>query len=803
MYALVRGGFILDVAAVLLVTIILGSFVAAGIASAADDFFVHTVSDVVGEYGEYDLIVHVRTESRREALRALRATLRAKLPGARVKESATVLSVSNFLVSLPKKDEESVTALVQGVSGIPGFAGYTFLLEPKVTVSGVGSKTAPIVQDKLTRLDGVEFALRDGGDIHLICESPESVKSVAQAAEAILGRYQVVDIRFAPGALASEGAFRGRLVQRVAAGLAGGDVKGQVVRDVTPRGQADEAQVLAGAMVKMKAFLEAWAPQASIRLDEGKVNPVHTGADTGFSGLDTGDSVVLSVEDKPVGSLPAPEDMVVSVTDVDGDKARGIIVDGAKEPKDQSSQVLSAYLLEDGVVSGRVGSATTSRPQEDLSRSLSEAEEALAQYDAGIADAMRAAKIGEEALESYERAIDSLIYLQRALESIGVDGEADIMPIDDEAVSALLHLTEEALEAIEALRSTADVVVMFSGSYDSLLADLELWQARLESFAQKLETIQSAATGAGQVAEMLRDMSSAASGILSTLHQLDPASLHENIEAAKVKLAQMSEVDVDGIAEQVREVKSALPKFDGDEIVSSIGAINKLVGDQQGSSDKVQLLIESGLTPDELATAVEEVAGKDVLAVYTIPVGIVQPGVRSEVQNLLRSVKSTISGLAACGIVAVSLMVDHSTVIAGAIGLERRRQGVLRPGFEEYLYGALAGAISLYAIGAITGSTLGSAGGPLFAAIGGLLGLVGAGVSLKMSPVDLDEVEASIAFGMTGTQIMREIIIPSGKPGILSFINRPHVVFDGIDHVSADRKDRREGGSTRCSQCAM
>ncbi len=39
------------------------------------------------------------------------------------------------------------------------------------------------------------------------------------------------------------------------------------------------------------------------------------------------------MEDKPVGSLPAPEDMVVSVTDVDGDKARGIIVDGAKEPK--------------------------------------------------------------------------------------------------------------------------------------------------------------------------------------------------------------------------------------------------------------------------------------------------------------------------------------------------------------------------------------------------------------------------------------------------------------------------------------
>jgi hypothetical protein len=256
------------------------------------------------------------------------------------------------------------------------------------------------------------------------------------------------------------------------------------------------------------------------------------------------------------------------------------------------------------------------------------------------------------------------------------------------------------------------------------------------------------------------------------------------------------------MAEKVRDARSALPQFDGDEIVSSIGVIDKFVGDWQYSSDKVQLLVESELAPEEVAAAVGEAVGEDVLAVYAIPAGIVQPGVRSEVQTLLTSVKSTISGLAACAIIIVSLIVDHSTVIAGAIGLASKGQGARRPGFDSYVYGALAGGTSFYAIAAITRSTLGSLGGPVFAAIGCVLGLVAAGASLRMSPVSLDEIEACIAFGMTGKQIMREVIIPAGKPGVLSLLNRPHVVFDGTACTGAVDECLREGGARKCSQCA-
>ena len=79
----------------------------------------------------------------------------------------------------------------------------------------------------------------------------------------------------------------------------------------------------------------------------------------------------------------------------------------------------------------------------------------LAEYDSAVDDALMAAQMGEEALDSYERAIDSLINLQRALESLGVEGDAGDVRIDGQAVKSLLHLTEQALGAIESLQAVS------------------------------------------------------------------------------------------------------------------------------------------------------------------------------------------------------------------------------------------------------------------------------------------------------------------------------------------------------------
>lgn len=83
MYALMRDGFIRDVVLVLIITVLVGSAAAATVSAAADRFFEDTVSGIVGDYGEYDVIVHVRQEACQEAARALEQTLRLGFPGDR------------------------------------------------------------------------------------------------------------------------------------------------------------------------------------------------------------------------------------------------------------------------------------------------------------------------------------------------------------------------------------------------------------------------------------------------------------------------------------------------------------------------------------------------------------------------------------------------------------------------------------------------------------------------------------------------------------------------------------------------
>ena len=53
-------GFLKDVALLLLVTIIAGSGFSSAVAYAVDTYFGDTLSGLVGEYGEYQLLLHVR-----------------------------------------------------------------------------------------------------------------------------------------------------------------------------------------------------------------------------------------------------------------------------------------------------------------------------------------------------------------------------------------------------------------------------------------------------------------------------------------------------------------------------------------------------------------------------------------------------------------------------------------------------------------------------------------------------------------------------------------------------------------------
>jgi len=318
---------------------------------------------------------------------------------------------------------------------------------------------------------------------------------------------------------------------------------------------------------------------------------------------------------------------------------------------------------------------------------------------------------------------------------------------------------------------------MFTSHYDPLLSNVRLWQDRLSSFSRKLETIQSAVGGAGDVSALLDEMSAAAAGILTTLQELDAAALAEQLEAARLDLDSLAGLDVKGISTQLEAVHSGMPDFSGEGAARSVKLIDRFIEEQQESSGKVELLIESDATQEQLAAAIETAAGTGT-AVYILPPGVVQPGVRSEVRSLLKSVKGTISGLAACAIVLVSLMLDHSTVIAGARAMALFGRGASRRDARAaYVYGACAGAFLLGTTAAVTRAALASMGFPAFVLLGAAMGLVTAWAAPRLSPVNAGEVEACVALGLSPSQVMREVVVPAGRPGMLSLLNRPRLIL--------------------------
>ncbi|MBC8015317.1 MAG: hypothetical protein H7X79_06180, partial [Sporomusaceae bacterium] len=55
--------------------------------------------------------------------------------------------------------------------------------------------------------------------------------------------------------------------------------------------------------------------------------------------------------------------------------------------------------------------------------------------------------------------------------------------------------------------------------------------------------------------------------------------------------------------------------------------------------------------------------------------------------------------------------------------------------------------------------------------------LVVAGYSEKISPVSGEEIMAGQSLGLSIDEIMREIVIPSGRPGLLQKLNSRKVKF--------------------------
>jgi ABC-type amino acid transport system permease subunit len=157
--------------------------------------------------------------------------------------------------------------------------------------------------------------------------------------------------------------------------------------------------------------------------------------------------------------------------------------------------------------------------------------------------------------------------------------------------------------------------------------------------------------------------------------------------------------------------------------------------------------------------------------------------------TILTQVKAILAGMIALIAAILFLVLDHTAVMS-VIRRNRSVNKVQAKGWRRFfqrlkntltapecLYGMAIGATLLTAMFILAGGGipyLPWIGVPF---LGALFGLVVANNTEKISPVSIDEVTAGESLGLSFDEVMREIVIPNGRPGLLQKLNRRKMKF--------------------------
>lgn len=780
MYALLRRGYVTDVIALIVATVVLGSAVAFATAWATHGFFAGTARGILGEEGDHHIAVHVRSDMRLEARQALKAM--AESAGwAGVTEGMTVLGRTNFMIDLDRAESAQFRWALAAIQDVPGYLGKTIVAEPKVTVSGLSGAAAAALQDALAAEGRIEFTLRDGASLHLMLGSADDIDTVSELAADVLAQLHEVQVQTADGSAIPSQAMPGRIEAGAAAALeqsaagstSGADgVGGVKVWDADESGPGDE---LPQALAVLRRAALSWAPSIKIELGDG-------------ASVKTGDRVRL---DYGAGGAQAEAE----IASVDGGMALGIVVSGKapvpQEEEGSGDDVIATDSL--GVPVGRVQALSSAA-------AMDKAIAAIEKSTAGVADAARAAseqaEAVDEALSSFAGAEEAVARLKAALDSARVGRAA---PLSLDGIRLLAGLADKSIDALDRLSAVASGVSLITSSYDGLIDDLAKWRGEIAHFRQELAAIESAAGRVAGGAGLITEASGTAQAMARALEAMDLESLRSAVAQAGTQLEMLAGLDSGVLSDSLAQLRSSAPELTGEQALALITTVDSLHG-QAGGEDQASFVVRAAAPSGAVAQAV----GAELGGGYTVfagPAGLLARGVSAEVRSLLATVRATIAGMVCIVLTGASLAIDHATLASGVLAMARPGRRHKRDRLHTAVYCGIAGAVTLIATAALSGGRLASYGLWLFAPIGTLLGAAMGWGAARLAPCNRDEVEAGIAWGIGPAAIMREIVVPSSRPGLLVIINRARQAFPGSAGPVRQAGRTDKGGVELCSEC--
>ena len=770
----IANSFNRDLLLLIIISVAIGAFLAGLVSMAANSYFSETISTLVGDYGEFDVIINVREEMKAEGRAQIEKVLGQVYPGAQLKEGPTITGLTSFFVGLPVeyKTKQTYEALNTTFVSVPGRSGISIMTEPRVTVKGVPEGARNIVIEQIMHIDGVLFAFRDGSSVTVIISTLDKSASVKDAVEKLLKQYQLIEIAFPVG---SEPDNPIRLGEQIAEGIRNDKAIG-FAESVAADTKNNEMAYLVSTMLELKRFLAAYMTQVTIAPAAGiKFTP---GDMIAFQGT--------AANAPAAAGIPESGNVLVQVTEVGGDgSAKGMITqgDGGQMANKQG------YVVVNNTVGNLAGTASIHNPRQQLGNALTETSKLVGQIPGFAQDAQQMTTVATSALTNYGSSLSAIDQTLSGLESAGATIQAATSGLANINTSGIQAQLDNSSRALGGLVGTFQVIKVISPDIGTSINELTNTQQNLNNLRSGLAELDNVAANARQARTALDAIVANGRNTVATLRAFDVDSARQPLSNANTHLAQVQQFDTPLIAAQLQVLGTAVPNLRDDEISRSIKIFDQVISGQVSPSQRIQILTNGNITPDFVAPVIYREVGHNNLSLYKSELGIVEPDPRAEVMTILVQVKAILAGMIALIAAILFLVLDH-TAIMSVIRRQRTVNTVQAKGWRrlfhslkntltapECLYGMAVGAILLTSMFILAGGGipyLPWIGVPL---LGALLGLFVANNTEKISPVAVDEVTAGEALGLSFDEVMREIVIPNGRPGLLQKLNRRKMKF--------------------------
>ncbi len=826
--------FVKDLLVMLLVGTVLAALFAGCFAFATDKYFAKTVTGVMGDFGQYDLLFQVREELKGAMERQIRQVINERFPGATLKPGISAVGKATFFLTLPTqyKTQAIFNSLDSIFDNLPGDGGFSIMTEPRINIQSVPSGVFDMLSKQVEQINGVRFTYKDGSSIGVILKSSRSSETALKEIKKMLAKYQILEVRLGTSHSQEELLSMGKKVSQSVVGIKGVDY----ARDITIGGNGDDYQYLVNTLSEMKKFMVAYAAEVKITPGPGQ-------------DLAVGDLVALNgqnTKDLKPGDVLEPLEVVVKVTAVDASGVHGLIIQGdSSYLRDKT-----AYQVQAGDKIGKaIGTVEVSSRKAQLVYAMDQGVKLLTNVNSAINDYNNSTGGAGLTVGSIEKVYQQLGNIQVALNGVAsgvsglsgkanqasltrmvhlIDGVGDdlnflaknfarVQIIENRFSNALnglqgarllmgspllqnslgstggiaekMQLLNSQLDTVEqTLRSRVENLDDFINRFNPVVSVLLSWRNKAKSLAQEVNNFGAVFTPGSENQQKLNELIESTNSVISGITGTNLQGIKTGLDIASTKIFNSDKIDFAAVIAEMERLRDSLPKMMDEEIGHTVGLIDKYVGGSTASGSRIQIFTKAGIDRNLVDAAIHDALPGTQLGIFSLPAGMINPDIRSELFKILGEVRSTIAALVVLILWVLSFILDQSLIVTmlkmmgfsflpktikSTNGWVERGYGLLQwLVHPANLYAAAIGALWLIATFLMSGARIPYFGLWQVGISGAALGMLISSLAEKINPISKDEVMAGLSLGLPFKTVMREIVIPAGRPGLLQILNR-------------------------------